>query len=467
MATVARGSTRRRVLGSALALAGASPAMLLMGACGEGGGRPGVPGGGGRPQLEMWAFSQTRTAWQKRAFEKYYRQGDGRGTPIRYGGTFDINFLVLPFNQMHDKMMITTQAGQGGPDIVDIEIGRYSQFIKGGVVGFIPLNGPMAAFGGEAALFTGSATDPWSWRGEIHGLGNELNACAMAYRWDLYEQYGISVPITTYEDLAEAGRKLQRDTGGRVFIIDFDVGGAGYWWVMTLQQRAGYFDSDGIPAWDAPAAVRTMAYMQEGLYGPRKDGQGAWAMVPPAGPSRNAAFINGEILTLLGPSWNISGFPRQNLSQTAGKWMVQPLPLWRDVPDCAPTATWGGTGVCVPRTARYPQQALDFVLWEHFTPDAVVEDYRERQVWPTLKKAWSLPELTEAIPWFNNQPVGRLINDVAGEIPKWFNSPYWPEATDAFLRVGLVPALQQRQDPARTLPAAKQEAQRIIDFESA
>ena len=110
---------------------------------------------------------------------------------------------------------------------------------------------------------------------------------------------------------------------------------------------------------------------------------------------------------------------------------------------------------------------MEFELWEHFSPDAVIEDFRERQVWPTLKKAWSNPELTAAIPWFNNQRVGPIINDVAGQIPKWFNSPFWPEATDAFTRVGLVPAFQGKREPAQTLADATLEAERIMNFESA
>ena len=457
--------TRREFLRGPASVAVAALVAPLVTACGGPSSSAGVSTG--KPQLEMWAFSQTRTAWQQRAFKQYYSQGDGRGTPIKYGGEFDINFLVLPYSQMHDKMMITTQAGQGGPDIVDIEISRYSQFIKGGSAAFVPLNEYMKDYGGAEALFTGSATDPWSWKGEIHGLGNELNACAMAYRWDLYDQYGVQLPIKTYEEMAEAGKKLQKDTNGKIYLIDFDINGWGYWWIMTLQQGGGFFDSDGRPKWQEPAGVRTMQYMQTALYGARLDGKDAWAMVQPAGPSRNAVFANGEVLTLLGPSWNISGFPRQNLKQTDGKWMVQPMPLWGGASGGAPTATWGGTGVCVPQTTRHRDWAVEFVLWEHFTPDAVIEDFRERQVWPTLKKAWSNPELTAAIPWFNNQAVGPIINDVADQIPKWFNSPFWPEGTDAFTRVGLVPALQGKREPAQTLSDATAEAQQIMNFESA
>jgi arabinosaccharide transport system substrate-binding protein len=453
------------MLGS-LAFAGAAVFSPLLSACGPAGSGG---GSGGKPRLEMWAFSQTRTAWQKRAFEKYYSQGDGRGTPIRYGGKFELNFLVLPYSQMHDKMMITTQAGQGGPDIVDIEISRYSQFIKGGVVAFVPLNDHLKPFGGTDALFTGSATDPWSWQGQIHGLGNELNACAMAYRWDLFDQYGIKAPIQTYEDMAEAGKELQRDTNGKVFLFDPNPTGwdSSYWWITNLQAGGGLFDNEGRPKWDDATGVRTMKFLQQALYGPNLDGKDAWAMVQASGASRYAAFINGEILTILGPSWNISGFPQQNFKQTSGKWMVQPMPLWGSVPNSAPTATWGGTGVSVPRSASHPDWAVEFVLWEHFTPDAVIEDYRERQVWPTLKKAWNLPDFTAPVAWFNNQKVGDVINAVADKIPKWYNSPFWPEGTDAFTRVGVVPALLNKRDPTQTLPDAKAEARRIINFESA
>lgn len=448
--------SRRSFLQSAATAGGAFVLAPVLAACGPAGRLA------QRPTLEMWAFSETRTAWQQQGFQQYYSKGDGRGTPMRYGGMFNLNFLVLPYGQMHDKLMITTQAGQGGPDIADVEIGRYSQFIKGGTNAFVTLNDYIKEHGGTEQLFTGSATDPWSWQGTINGLGNELNACAMAYRFDLYEKYGIQTPIKTYEAFAEAGKKLQQDSGGKVHLIEFDPAGTGYWWPMTLQRGGGYFNAKGLPEWQQEAGVATAKYMQDALYKDR------WALVAPASSnSLNAAFINGEDLTILGPSWKFSGFPQQSLKQTKGQWMVQPMPVWGNDPNSAPTATWGGTGVCVPRSSPHRDMAVDFVLWEHFTPDAVLLDYRKRQVWPTLRKAWSAPELTAPIPWFNNQKVGDVINAVAGKIPKWYNSPFWPEGTDAMTRVGWVPAMLGKQDPAQTFPAAAKQAESIISFESA
>ena len=422
------------------------------------------PGGrtAAKPTLEMWAFSDTRTEWQKAGFDNYYSKGDTQGTKAQYAGQFNLNFHILPYSQMHDKLMITAQAGQGGPDIADVEISRYSQFIKGGVNVFISLNKLIDEHGGTQELYTGSATDPWSWKGEINGLGNELNACAMAYRYDLFEKYHIQAPIKTYEEMAEAGKKLQKDSGGKAYILDINPTDWGYWWIMTLQQGGGFFNAQGEPEWQDQAGAHTLQFLQDALY---KDG---WAMVTPTGPSRNAAFINDQILSILGPSWNIVGFPEQNLAPTKGKWTMQPMPLWASVKS-APTATWGGTGVSVPRSSPHADMAADFVVWEHFTPAAVLADFKYRQVWPTLKKAWSSPELTAPIDWFNGQKAGDVIEQVAGDIPKWYNSPFWPEGTDAFTRIALSPSLQQtnRATPATALNAAAAATDRIMNFESA
>lgn len=449
--------SRRYFLRNAAAVGGTAVLAPLLASCGQPAGRL-----AGKPTLEMWAFSQTRTKWQQFGFENYYSKGDTQGTRADYAGKFNLNFHILPYGQMHDKLMITAQAGQGGPDIADVEISRYSQFIKGGVNVFISLNQRIDQHGGTPALYTGSATDPWSWKGAINGLGNELNACAMAYRFDLYEKYGIQAPITTYEALAEAGKKLRKDSGGKAYILDIDPTSWGYWWMMTLQQGGGFFNTQGEPQWQSEAGIHTLQFLQDALY---KDG---WAMVTPTGPSRNAAFINGQILSILGPSWNIVGFPEQNLAPTKGKWTMQPLPLWANIKS-APTATWGGTGVSVPRSSPHTDMAADFVVWEHFTPAAVLADFKFRQVWPTLKKAWSSPDLTAPIVWFNGQKAGGVIEQVAGAIPKWYNSPFWPEGTDAFTRIALSPSLQQtnRAKPATALQAAAQAAVKIMQFESA
>ncbi len=147
-------------------------------------------------------------------------------------------------------------------------------------------------------------------------------------------------------------------------------------------------------------------------------------------------------------------------------WQLQPFPRWE--PGGSRTATWGGTGVSVLRTSPLAEEAVDFVVWEHTTTEAVMFDFEERQVWPTYKPAFEDPRLTQPIPFFNNQQVGELIEEVSDEIPKWYNSPFWPETTDACVRVGITPTLQEAAiAPEQALNAAQQAAQEIIEFQTA
>jgi arabinosaccharide transport system substrate-binding protein len=401
---------------------------------------------GAKRTLNFWAFSDTRIAWQKHAFDLYKQQ---------FKPDFEINWLILPYNQMHDKVMITAQAQSGGPDIADIEISQFSRFIKGDVI-FVDITPKLQQRNLLDKFYRASATDPWSWQDKVYGLGNELNTCLMSYRWDIYEKAGIQTPIETWDDFVEKAKKFHQDTGN--VLIDMAYTDWGQWWMMTLQQGGGFFGPDGQPTLDAPPGIDTLAWMKRGI----TDG---WSILHPTGQGYNVALGSGAIASLLGPSWQFSGFTQQNLPKTAGKWHLQPFPRW--VPNGSRTATWGGTGVCVLKTSDMADEASDFVIWEHTSPEALLFDFKERQVWPTFKPAFDNPALNQPIPFFDNQRVGDLIKEVSPEINKWYNSPYWPETTDACVRVGITPALQTAQPADSALAAAQQAALKIITFESA
>ncbi len=431
--------SRRQFLKTAAAGAVAATGLVATGC--------GAPTGGTKPVLDFWAFSSTRIAWQKKAWEIYKEERNP---------AFDLNFLILPFNQMHDKVMITSQAGSGGPDIADIEIGQFSRFIKGAVL-FSDMKPRLDADGLLDKLFLPSATDPWTWKEKIYGIGNELNACLMSYRWDIYEQAGIAMPIETWDDFAAKSRAYTEATGNHLLDIQWDDWGQ--WWMLTLQQGGGFFDKEGLPVLDAEAGVKTLAFQQQAL----KEG---WSIRRALGPARNAALGSGEIATILGPSWEFSGFSRQNIPKTEGMWRLQPFPRW--TPDGSRTATWGGTGVSVLKTSRMVDPALDFVIWEHTTTETVMFDYEERNVWPTYRPAFDQPRLNEPIPFFDNQQVGSLLQEMATEIPTWYNSPYWPETTNACVRVGITPTLQTTTlQPEASLEQAQAAANKIIDFQTA
>jgi arabinosaccharide transport system substrate-binding protein len=435
--------SRRSVLKAAGGLAAASAGAWWLSGCAP------AYNTGAKKTINFWAFSDTRIFWQKKAWDLYKQQKKP---------DFEINWLIFPYQQMHDKILITSQAGSGGPDIADIEIGQFSRYIKGDTI-FVDLKPKLEAMGVLDKLFKPSATDPWTWKGKIYGMGNELNTCLMAYRFDLLEKANIKVPFETWDDFIEAGKKYHQDTGK--YLIEQPYSDAGYWWVMTLQQGGGYFGQSGQPTVNAAPAIKTATYMQQAI----KDG---WSTPRPLSASYNAQVDSGIFATILGPSWNFSGFTQENAPHTKGKWHLQPLPYWTPGSGSR-TATWGGTGVSVLKTSQSVEEALDFVTFEHTTPQALLYDFDERQVWPTFKPALDDPRLSQPLEFFDNQKVGELIKEVSPEINTWYNSPYWPETVDATIRVGLSPTILQpgTVTAEQAMNNAQHEALSIISFESA
>ncbi|REF37001.1 ABC transporter substrate-binding protein [Thermasporomyces composti] len=435
--------SRRSVLKKAAAVGASLAGSSLLSGCGR------APNfnRGAKKKLSFWAFTDTRIAWQQRAFELYKRLKNP---------DFEIEWLILPYRQMHDQLLVTAQARSGGPDIADVEISQFARYIKGDVL-FVDLKPKLVEMGEWDNLYHPSATDPWTWQGKVYGIGNELNACLLSYRWDIWEKAGVNTEIQTWDEFVEEAKRFHRDTGN--YLIDQQYLDWGQWWLMTLQQGGGFFDEKGQPVLDSEKSLRTLTWMQQAL----KDG---WSTHRPQGHSYNIALEEGRIASLLGPSWQFSGFIQQNIPKTKGKWHLMPFPRWSE--GGSRTATQGGTGVAVLNTSEFIEEALDFVLFEHTNVEALLGDFELRQVWPTYRPAFDAPVLTQPMEFFDGQRVGSLINEVSPEINTTYVSPFWPETTSVFVRHGLTPPLQDLDmSPKDALARAQQKALDAIEFATA
>ena len=74
-------------------------------------------------QLEMWTFVDQHAAF----FEKM----QGKWNEKNPDKKLDIKFTVLPYDDMHNKLQSALLSGQGAPDICDVEVGKFPNFLKG------------------------------------------------------------------------------------------------------------------------------------------------------------------------------------------------------------------------------------------------------------------------------------------------------------------------------------------------
>jgi arabinosaccharide transport system substrate-binding protein len=398
---------------------------------------------GPRVNIEFWGFATNRNKWYEAMAEDFKKKNPN----------VEIKVVSIPYAEMHDKVLTTLVAGTGAPDIADIEISRFGQYVKGRRIGFLALDDRLK--GEMDNLFHRSALAPWSWQGKAYGLGNELNAVLLFYRWDMFDRAGIAAPINTWEDLTSAGKKLVAATGKKM-IAPAD-NHWGYWW-MIAAAGGGFFDEKGNVAADNEFGVRVLKMLRDWVY---VDQIG---MLAPGGNYFNQTYYGamqqGEFAVQLGAPW-YQGFMKDNAPTVSGKWRMQLLPTFRDGSG-AKSGTFGGTGTSIPEQSRNKEVAWEFIKFANLTVDGVIKAFDMVNLYPTYKPAFNDPRLFRTDDYFSGQKPGEFIRDGAPHMPPLNNSPFWPEVTDAFNRLVLTPVMQNKKTPEEAYKDFRAEVTRVM-----
>lgn len=426
---MARGLSRRDFLRAGGGVLLGASALGLAG-CGSGG------GDSSGDALEFWAFDEGRANLARNAIETdAWREA--------HGGV-KVNFRIFPYEQMHDKLLTALVSGKGAPDVADVEISRFSNFIKGDELPFLDLTDRI---GGDIDdVYKPAATDPWTWQGRIYGVGNELNTCVLAYRKDLMEEAGITTPFETWDDVVAAGEEISTGDRKMFALHDLDFGDH-----YMLSQTSGttYFDDEGNYIGDNDASVAAMEFLHDMVYG-----TGIAGIAPAIAsdkwypPQYRAAFRAERFVALFGPPWHLS-FLLTDAKDQAGDWTVQQFPS--GLGDGLPTANFGGTGQCVTTQSQNPDAAYDLVRISNLTTEGVVADFKARTAYPAYKPAYEDPALQEPTEYFGGQKLAQVYADLAPGLPPFNQSTVWGQTTQAVAREVITPVMQDKKSARAAL----------------
>src|SRR5690606_29341153 len=145
-----------------------------------------------------------------------------------------------PIADMHSKLLITLQSGDGAPDLVDVNVARFSDFMHGGEEVFVPLNDVVEP---EKNSFLEPVLDIYKYEGNYYGIEYHVGAPVMFYNTEILSQAGVKVEdIVTWDDLHEAGKKVLKATGKP--IITFEVSDSWSYYIMASSRGGDYFDEN-------------------------------------------------------------------------------------------------------------------------------------------------------------------------------------------------------------------------------
>ncbi|MBB1483016.1 extracellular solute-binding protein [Tessaracoccus sp. MC1865] len=345
-----------RIRKFAATLAAVSLSVVALAACGGGGdgssSEPsasgevvsGAPAPEGATKLSMWVFAELHAAVYDEMAIQWNEENPDKA--------IDLDITVYPYQDMHDKLLLAANAGTGMPDLVDIEVNKFSNFVKGD-------NPPLADLSAAAEPYIDDIVkarlDLYSRDGKIYGYPTHVGAFVAFYNQELLEAQGIDyTTIKTWDDFKEAGVKYHEATDKA-----FGTANTGVWFVeplVTAQMGGQVFEDDGMGkvSVNNPEAVKALELMAD------MEKSGALSTIAGGSPDAEEAYgaiNNGDYAAIVYPAWYTSRFV-DYMPDLAGKIAIAPAPQIEGSETL--TIGGGGTGTAVSASSENLELATEF-----------------------------------------------------------------------------------------------------------
>lgn len=339
----------------AAGLAAAGLAMTGLAACSSGAGNggeseapgevlSGAPAPEGATKLSMWVFAELHGD----VYDEMAKQWNEENPD----NAIDLEITVYPYQDMHDKLLLAVNAGEGLPDLADIEVNKFSNFVKGDNP---PLYDLTAAAQPYVADVVQARLDLYSRSGKIYGYPTHVGAFVAFYNEELLDAQGIDyTTIKTWDDFKEAGAKYNEATGKA-----FSTANTGVMFTepLVIAQLGGQmFEDDGMGkvSVNSPEVVEALQMFRD------MQDAGAISTIPGGSPDAEEAYgaiNNGDFAAIVYPAWYTSRFV-DYMPDLAGKVAIAPAPQIEGSDTL--TIGGGGTGTAVMAASENAELAAEF-----------------------------------------------------------------------------------------------------------
>ncbi|MCR5187981.1 MAG: ABC transporter substrate-binding protein [Treponema sp.] len=353
--------------------------------------------------LELWTFVELHSQHYAAMLESWNKAHPDK--------QIQITFTTYPYGDMHNKMIMANQTGSGAPDICDIEIGQFPNFMKGKVQ-FVEMNKYISEY--ESTVVK-SRLDIYGKNGTYYGIPFHVGATVMYYNDELLSSYGIDYKtIKTWDDFEAAGKKLKEASNGQVMMTGVDTGGADWLWVSMAENKADWTDANGRADIRIPAIADMIKmhqrWLDEGIAfctpGGQIDTEEGFATV---GDQKVAAFPKAL--------WYMSRFLNY-MPEQEGKWAIAPCPVYKV--GQPRSVGIGGTGTVVSLQSKHQELAAEFLAFAKLSLEG------EQRIWevlgfdPVNTALWTEKSIThnpdnKYIKFFRTNPFDTL-NEIKDEI---------------------------------------------------
>lgn len=376
--------------------------------------------------LNVWTFIELHQQFYTDMAEKWNEANPDKKVKLVLSN--------MAYDDMHNKLSLALESGDGAPDIVDIELGKFPAFTTG-EIGLRDLTDVIAPYKDKVVE---SRLNIYSKDGKFYGLPTHVGATVAFYNTELLDAAGINFEeIKTWDDFKAAGVKYNESTGKMFATVETTA----QWMIsLMLAQKGGdYLDASGKLTINSPEMVEVLEYikgMQE---------TGAFGVVPGGQPDNEEAYPlynTGEYAVQIMPFWQTSRFVNY-MTDLSGKVAIAPVPVWDTTDGEYASIGGGGTGTAIVASSENADLAAEVMAFIKLSEGANEEVWNVLGFDPVNTEVWSNTELTQNpenqyVKFFNNYPFDTLntIKDNIGSL-NCVTDEKWPSINNEFCTVTL------------------------------
>jgi multiple sugar transport system substrate-binding protein len=286
-----------------------------------------------------------------------------------------IRRTVDAFNQSQDKIHVDLMiisgiadktllaiSGNNPPDVSGLWDFNVAQYADDNAL--MPLDDFCRRYGVQGSQYVSSAWKPGFYRGHVYALPATPYCPALYVNTRMFREAGLDpthLPRTIEELDAAADKLTRRDPSGRLTCIGFLPGEPGWWgWGWGYLFGGKLWDGKDKITANCPEDVRAFTWVQSfskkyGLTELQTFRSGFGNFQSPQN-----AFLAGKV------AMELQGdFMENYITKFAPdlEWAVVPIPYPADRPDLARTTFPGIDTLSIPRGAKHPEEAFQFIHW--------------------------------------------------------------------------------------------------------
>ncbi|MGO4533799.1 ABC transporter substrate-binding protein [Leifsonia sp. 2MCAF36] len=356
--------------------------------------------------ITYWSWTPSAQA-QVAAFEKQYPKVKVK---LVNAGTNTTEYT---------KLQNAVKAGSGAPDVAQVEYYAIPQFaLSDSLV-------DLTQYGFDK-LKSSYTPGPWgsvNIGGKLVGLPQDSGPMALFYNKTIFDKYGLQVPTTWDEYVADAQKLHAADPNE---YITSDSGDPGFATSMIWQAGGRPFSVDGTKA--------TINLQDDGS----KKWTAVWdklvegklvSTVPGWSDEWFKALGNGQIASLVTGAW-MPGVLEGSVKDGAGQWRVAPTPTY----DGTPTNSENGGGAqVVMKQSKNQALAAGFLKWLNNSQDSIDVFLKSGGFPSTTKDLNSSDFQAQAPSYFGGQKINEVLVDGAKNVSTgWQYLPFEVYANSIF-----------------------------------